>query len=178
MKQKPAPRARCPRAPADRASTSRRPASIRVAPRVGVARSSIAGHHHRDGDAHLDEADVARAWRCARGLLALDRPCPARTLPVRLRVIVRPRGSDVLRQIPGVSDADVRRAAHVLMDRTEVGRGASHVDPSAGELSVTTVRPIATAEDGSSRDHQPDPPDRPAPTCPHDPHDLSSGATP
>jgi ABC-2 type transport system ATP-binding protein len=137
---------------------------------------------------YLDEAE-----RCARvallhegRLLALDRPDALRaTLPGTLfEVIVSDhrRGSDVLRQIPGVSDVQMfGERAHVLMDRAEVGAAERLTSIlQQANLTVTTVRPIATSLEDVfiARLHQLDPPDRPEPTRPHDPHDLSSGATP
>jgi ABC-2 type transport system ATP-binding protein len=137
---------------------------------------------------YLDEAE-----RCARvallhegRLLALDRPDALRaTLPGTLfEVIVSDhrRGSEVLRQIPGVSDVQMfGERAHVLMDRAEAGAADRLTSILAqANLTVTSVRPISTSLEDVfiARLHQLDPPDRSERTGPHDSHDLSSGATP
>jgi ABC-2 type transport system ATP-binding protein len=137
---------------------------------------------------YLDEAE-----RCARvallhegRLLALDRPDALRaTLPGTLfEVIVSDHrhGSEVLRQIPGVSDVQMfGERAHVLMDSAEAGAADRLASVLAqANLTVISVRRISTSLEDVfiARLHQADRSDRPQPSDPRDPHDLSSGATP
>ena len=134
---------------------------------------------------YLDEAE-----RCARvallhegRLLALDRPDALRaTLPGTLfEVIVSDhrRGSEVLRQIAGVSDVQMfGERAHVLMGSAEAGAADRLRSILAqANLTVTSVRPIATSLEDVfiARLHDVDRTDRPDPLGPQD---LASGATP
>jgi drug efflux transport system ATP-binding protein len=102
---------------------------------------------------YLDEAE-----RCTRvallhegRLLALDRPDTLRaTLPGTIFEVIVPdhrRVSDVLKQMPGVSDVQMfGERAHVLMDSAGAAAGdrlTAHL-AQAG-VAATSVRPIATS---------------------------------